>query len=500
MESIIAWLLTKTWWISLPLITFFVLALVSPYGKLWQNEADRKRQIGTLITNGGKARYRRVMTTRLDWLDARLSGREIEAGWGQKRRAWSFGLINVVMILAVAYPIASFVVQWIAGGALALGHTVILPAGTGWQRMYVAVWLGVPILFSGIAITKSEIQWRLPLFIAAIGFLLGGALLSSQFGISPQVELPFLLALAGAVTVLYAVVGAVVGAVVVAVAVVFVFVFALAGAGAVTVTVLYAGAGAYEGAYVGAVAVVVAVKVAVDYLNRRTQYHPVISIVYLVFLLALAAITLRTLPLIAEDRWPDVSYLMLFFGVFPSINALADFASIGLTRYLLRKGLTGLTWLQSLIDLLGGLVIFGCLGAGLITYVHFVRTVDGRALLDLPGMFAGLEQNKGDYWWLAFMLISTLIPTALHLMVGVGTVLVQYPAPLRRWVAAKLESGGNGMDTDGWQGSWAVCAMITASICVPIIGFYLILTLNHGWVLDQTIGVFKWYTGLIGAI
>ena len=221
---------------------------------------------------------------------------------------------------------------------------------------------------------------------------------------------------------------------------------------------------------------------------------------YLVFLLAVAAITLRTMPLIAEDTWPKVSYLMLFLGVFPSINALADFASIGLTRYLLRKGLTGLTWLQSLIDLLGGLVIFGCLGAGLITYVHFVRTVDGRALLDLPGMFAGLEQNKGDYWWLAFMLISTLIPTALHLMVGVGTVLVQYPAPLRRWVAAKLESGGNGMDTDGWQGSWAVCAMITASICVPIIGFYLILTLNHGWVLDQTIGVFKWYTGLIGAI
>jgi hypothetical protein len=114
LESIIAWLLTKTWWISLPLITFFVLALVSPYGKLWQNEADRKRQIGTLITNGGKARYRRVMTTRLDWLDARLSGREIEAGLGPKRRAWSFGLINVVMILALVYPIASFFVQWIA--------------------------------------------------------------------------------------------------------------------------------------------------------------------------------------------------------------------------------------------------------------------------------------------------------------------------------------------------------------------------------------------------
>ncbi|MEJ6713880.1 MAG: hypothetical protein QNL16_07995, partial [Rhodobacterales bacterium] len=198
MESIIAWLLTKTWWISLPLITFFVLALVSPYGKLWQNEADRKRQIGTLITNGGKARYRRVMTTRLDWLDARLSGREIEAGWGQNRRAWSFGLINIVMILAVAYPIASFVVQWIAGGALALGHTVILPAGTGWQRMYVAVWLGVPFLFSGIAIAKSETQWRLPLFIAAIGFLFGGLFLSIQFGISPKVAGAFAVAGAGA--------------------------------------------------------------------------------------------------------------------------------------------------------------------------------------------------------------------------------------------------------------------------------------------------------------
>ncbi len=155
-----------------------------------------------------------------------------------------------------------------------------------------------------------------------------------------------------------------------------------------------------------------------------------------------------------------------------------------------------------MIDLLGGGLIFAALGMALISYVHFIRLPDGTALLDLPGVFADLQDpdTRGNYGWLAFMLASTLIPTLLHGMVGVFTVLLSYPQPLRLWVTQKLENGGNGSDIDGWQGAAAYCAMLTLSIWVPLCICYWLLRMDHGAVLGRVIDGFAIYALLIGAI
>jgi hypothetical protein len=241
----------------------------------------------------------------------------------------------------------------------------------------------------------------------------------------------------------------------------------------------------------------VAVAVAVGRLAPRSGYHPVVLVIYLVLLVSGTTIAVEGFWNPVEDA-AVAAYLIAFLAILPIFNALADFFSVGLTRYLLRKGLEGTTWLRAALDLFGGALIFALLGCSLITYFHLVRTPDGP-LLDIAGLFQSLKTNPADHWWLFFMLFSTLIPTALHAMIGLLTILIQYPAWVRRPVVAWLTAGETS-DTAGWKGSMAVCAMITLSIWVPVLLIYLVLTANHGWVLSRTIAGFEAYARLIGAI
>ncbi|GIX12124.1 MAG: hypothetical protein KatS3mg118_0083 [Paracoccaceae bacterium] len=102
------------------------------------------------------------------------------------------------------------------------------------------------------------------------------------------------------------------------------------------------------------------------------------------------------------------------------------FASIGVTRLFLRRGLHGrrIGFLLALADPAVAVVIFATLGCGLIAFVHLVRFRDGSALIDLSALFADLRANPGDYWWLAFMLLSTLLPTLIHLTIAVSSVFL----------------------------------------------------------------------------
>lgn len=194
------------------------------------------------------------------------------------------------------------------------------------------------------------------------------------------------------------------------------------------------------------------------------------------------------------------AYLMIFLGLFPILNAIADFASVGLTRILLRRGLNGLTWREAIVDAIGGMLIFAALGMAAITWIHLVRPPDGQQLLNLTGLFRDLENNPQDMWWLAFMLGSTLLPTALHAGIGVFTLLLSYPEALRTWVVTQLEEGGKGSHQAAWLGGGALAAMLLASIWIPFLLAHTALTANHGWLIGKIVRFFEWYAQAIGAI
>ena len=72
---------------------------------------------------------------------------------------------------------------------------------------------------------------------------------------------------------------------------------------------------------------------------------------------------------------------MLILLLLPLFNALFDFASAGLTRYLLRMGLDQkrAAW-RAVLDGLGGIAIFFALGCALIAFFTFVTPADGVPL------------------------------------------------------------------------------------------------------------------------
>jgi len=196
---------------------------------------------------------------------------------------------------------------------------------------------------------------------------------------------------------------------------------------------------------------------------------------------------------------PDAYSVILFLAILPSLNAFADFASTGLTRWRLRKGLAGRMWKEMLIDLSGALAAFFLLGAASILAIDWIRWADGTALFDLPAFFADLRANPGHYWWLYFTLFSTLIPTVLHSTVALFGSLIHLWPGLRRYIVEGLEAGGKGDAVKGRWAAQALCLSMTLSVVAPV--FVLVRIAEYrGIIGGMVLDLFQGFARLVDAI
>jgi hypothetical protein len=127
----------------------------------------------------------------------------------------------------------------------------------------------------------------------------------------------------------------------------------------------------------------------------------VVRLFYCGVLLAILVMAIKMPDDFGAGQRNRAVFFMLTFGLLPLFNALFDFLSAGLTRYLLRLGLEQkrAVW-RAILDGLGGIAIFFALGCSLITFVTFVTPADGGPLVDLAQLFANLRTAPGDYIWL----------------------------------------------------------------------------------------------------
>ncbi len=114
---------------------------------LWGAETDRaavdRARIARFLEDDTPAAtYRRLMGWALGRIDAALSGREGARGMGPGQVAFSAGLLQGTMLLAVVYPLLALGLQWVWGSPMRLGAVELAPAGDGLARGLVAVWLG----------------------------------------------------------------------------------------------------------------------------------------------------------------------------------------------------------------------------------------------------------------------------------------------------------------------------------------------------------------------
>jgi hypothetical protein len=136
--------------------------------------------------------------------------------------------------------------------------------------------------------------------------------------------------------------------------------------------------------------------------------------------------------------WVAIGPLLLFLGLLTLINAPFDWASLGLTRALLRRGLELGGWRPYLLALADALAAAFIIALLAITMVIGVQTFDHLAehsggadarVLPLDKLFDGMaaQPSAPEHWWVYALLLSTMIPSLLNLAISGASLLRGIP-------------------------------------------------------------------------
>jgi hypothetical protein len=127
------------------------------------------------------------------------------------------------------------------------------------------------------------------------------------------------------------------------------------------------------------------------------------------------------------ETWGLAGPLLLFLGLLTLLNAPFDWASLGLTRALLRCGLELGGWwpyFLALVDaaLAGVIIAFLALVMviGVQAFDELAVHGGGKPLLPLDALFDGVAKNPTapEYWWAYALLLSSMIPSFINLAIS----------------------------------------------------------------------------------
>jgi hypothetical protein len=134
--------------------------------------------------------------------------------------------------------------------------------------------------------------------------------------------------------------------------------------------------------------------------------------------------------------WDLSGPLLLFLGLLTLLNAPFDWASLGLTRALLRRGLELGGWWPYLLAIADAALAALIVAALALTMVIGVQAFDalaqhggGDATLPLDALFDGIAVHPTDpkYWWVYALLLTTVLPSMVNLMIGGASLLRGLP-------------------------------------------------------------------------
>lgn len=420
-------------------------------GALKEEGRDRDRLIRSLRLGGDWRRHYVYWITRaLNRVDRFLGDADkadcsLPSPFGNRRAepywtGWSFG---VCALIALGYPIMSMIATWIwAGDGGELAVVLGLPAGAAPRDRAIVAAL---IVWVGFVVWKSARNhlWRSAFWLAA-GFV-AAVSVSVSVSASGSGAVFGAIALCGASAVALAGAGAVVVAGVVA----------GAGIGAGAVFVFVIGAGALVGASAGAIAI--AVPVAVLWLAERADWQRRMGHFWLLAWPTMLATTYLGLWAGTAAAVPQrAKVLLVMVGVVPLLNVPLDWASIGATRALLRRGCergAPSPLLLGLLDFAIGLVLLIILAALMVVALHaadwFTMRAGGAVLINVPQRLYRLIVTPADpgNWWIDLTVFSTLIPSAMNLAVGMfSLVTVSFPKHRSRLIAKIRCLRGPGFD------------------------------------------------------
>jgi hypothetical protein len=171
-----------------------------------------------------------------------------------------------------------------------------------------------------------------------------------------------------------------------------------------------------------------------------------------------------------SESWKSSGPLILFLGLLTLLNAPFDWASLGLTSALLRRGLELGGWWPYALAIVDAALAALIIAVLAMVMVVGVQAFDGLAehgggvpILPLDTLFDGIATHPTvpEYWWLYALLLSTMIPSLINLVIG-GTSLMrglpEVPLLLLRFMP---ERGG----VLKWDRHW-IAAVLTAQVAI----------------------------------
>ncbi len=139
-----------------------------------------------------------------------------------------------------------------------------------------------------------------------------------------------------------------------------------------------------------------------------------------------------------SEIWPKSGALILFLVLLTVLNAPFDWAALGLTRALLRRGLEREGWwpyVYALLDAFAAAAVIALLTVVCVVGVQAFGDLAARAggenarIVSLDDLFRGIGTNPAapEFWWVYAMLLSTMIPSLVNLTIGGASLLRGVP-------------------------------------------------------------------------
>jgi hypothetical protein len=175
--------------------------------------------------------------------------------------------------------------------------------------------------------------------------------------------------------------------------------------------------------------------------------------------------------------------LLAIFGVLTLINAPFDWAAIGLTRFLLRRGLArGGPWpyALALLDAVSAVISVALLAFVAVVAVQMFDDIGARVrsagpVLPLDPLFETLKSHPAsvENWWIWLMLFSTAIPSVVNLAIASFAFLRGMP-PVTRWMLRCMPVGGAMRPRDRLRVSAALAAQVAVGALLTATLLYLL--------------------------
>jgi hypothetical protein len=172
------------------------------------------------------------------------------------------------------------------------------------------------------------------------------------------------------------------------------------------------------------------------------------------------------------ESWTALGPLLLFLGLLTVINAPFDWASLGVTRALLRRGIALGGWWPyglALADAVLAVAIIALLSAAMVVGVqafdHAAMQGGGAPVLPLLPLFDGIAADPAapEYWWVYMLLLSTMIPSLINLAIGGASLLRGIPG-VPALLLAQMKPGEA---VPGFERSW-MALMLTGQWVIGI--------------------------------